>query len=88
LQVVFQHDERTKEKEITLYSRKMKSLFQTDANNEICIALAARLRIASSAMNTFMKARKTPKCTIWRVLQSKESLKLSPFQEQRSLLPI
>ena len=37
----------------------MKSLFQTDANNEICIALAARLGIASSAMNTFIKPGKT-----------------------------
>jgi len=59
-----------------------------DANNEIYIAMAARLGIASSAMNTFIKPGKTPKCTIWRVLQSRESLKLSPFQEQRSLLPI
>jgi hypothetical protein len=88
LQVVFQHDERTNEKEITLYCRKMKSPFQRDANNEKCIALAARLGIASSAMNTFIKPRKTSKCTIWRVLQSRESLKLSPFQEQGSLLPI
>jgi len=66
----------------------MKSPFQTDVNNEIYIALAARLGIASSAMNTFIKPGKTPKCTIWRVLQSQESLKLSPFQEKGSLLPI
>jgi hypothetical protein len=68
-----------KEKETTLYSSKKKSLFQTDANNEICIALAARLGTASSAMNTFIKPGKTSKCTIRQVLQSKESLKLSPF---------
>jgi hypothetical protein len=43
------------DKEIILYSTKMESLFQVDANNKICIVLAARLGIALPTMATFFK---------------------------------
>jgi hypothetical protein len=37
----------------------MAILAQVDANKEICVALAARLRIAPSTVNTTVKSRKT-----------------------------
>jgi transposase-like protein len=42
---------------------KMDILAQVDANKETCVALAARLGIAPSTLNTIVKSRKdTEKC--------------------------
>jgi hypothetical protein len=67
----------------------MDILAQVDANKETHVALAARLGIASSTLNTIVKSRKdTEKCCAQcgRFSGQRKSLKQSPFEELESLL--
>jgi hypothetical protein len=68
---------------------KLDILAQVDANKETCVALAARLGIAPSTLNTIVKSRKdTEKCytKCGRFSGQRKSLKQSPFEELESLL--
>jgi hypothetical protein len=69
--------------------KKMAILAQVDANKETRVALAARLGIAPSTLNTIVKSRKdTKKCyaQCGRFSGQRKSLKQSPFEELESLL--
>jgi hypothetical protein len=68
---------------------KMDILAQVDANKETCVALAARLGVVPSTLNTIVKSRKdTEKCYSQCGMFSgqRKSLKQSPFEELESLL--
>jgi hypothetical protein len=68
---------------------KMDILAQVDANKETSVALAARLGIAPSTLNTIVKSRKdNEKCYVQcgRFSGQRKSLKQSPFEELESLL--
>jgi hypothetical protein len=67
---------------------KMDILAQVDANKETRVALAARLGIAHSTLNTVVKSRKdAEKCytQCGRFSGQRKSLKQSPFEELESL---
>jgi hypothetical protein len=68
---------------------KMDILAQVDANKERRVALAARLGIVPSTLNTIVKSRKdTGKCyaQCGRFSGQRKSLKQTPFEELESLL--
>jgi hypothetical protein len=68
---------------------KMDFLAQVDANKATHVALAARLGIAPSTLNTIVKSRKdNEKCyaQCGRFCGQRKSLKQSPFEELESLL--
>jgi hypothetical protein len=68
---------------------KMDILAQVDANKETRVALAARLRIAPSTLNTIVKSRKDIEkfyAQCGRFSNQRKSLKQSPFEELESLL--
>jgi hypothetical protein len=69
----------------------MDILAQVDANKETRVALAVRLGIVLSTLNTIVKSRKdTEKCyaQCGRFSGQMKSLKQSPFEELESLLPV
>jgi hypothetical protein len=67
----------------------MDILTQEDANKETPVALAARLRIVPSSLNTMVKNRKDSGkyyAQCGKFTSQRRSLKQSPFQELESLL--
>jgi hypothetical protein len=73
----------------SLFKKKLKILAQVDANKETRVALAARLGIAPSTLNTIVKRRKdTKKCyaQCGRFSGQRKRQKQSSFEELESLL--